>query len=216
MVICENCENEHDGSYGSGRFCCLKCARAFSTKYKRSEINKAISASLKRKPTIVCPICLVEFVQKKKRKFCSRSCSQKANWKKAEYRSELSLVSKERAAARIEGGTFPSFSSRSKIERSYPEKVVKKYLVENGITTFVEELKQSKYFIDFAFTNKMVALEIDGSQHEQEDRRLSDMKKDKVLEQLGWKVIRIKWISPKSSKFPMFLEELRKVKDLVT
>ena len=31
-MICENCGKEHDGSYGSGRFCCKECARSFSTK----------------------------------------------------------------------------------------------------------------------------------------------------------------------------------------
>ena len=31
-MICENCGKEHDGTYGSGRFCCSKCARSFSTK----------------------------------------------------------------------------------------------------------------------------------------------------------------------------------------
>lgn len=31
-MICENCGKEHNGNYGSGRFCCKQCARAFSTK----------------------------------------------------------------------------------------------------------------------------------------------------------------------------------------
>jgi hypothetical protein len=48
MLICENCENEHDGSYGSGRFCSCKCARGFSTKAKRLQINKKISEKLKK------------------------------------------------------------------------------------------------------------------------------------------------------------------------
>jgi len=46
---CENCEKEHDGSYGSGRFCDTKCARGFSTKNKRSEINKKVSKANKGK-----------------------------------------------------------------------------------------------------------------------------------------------------------------------
>lgn len=29
---CENCNKEHDGSYGSGRFCCKECARSYSTR----------------------------------------------------------------------------------------------------------------------------------------------------------------------------------------
>ena len=31
-MICENCGKEHDGSYGSGRFCSSKCAHIFVTK----------------------------------------------------------------------------------------------------------------------------------------------------------------------------------------
>ena len=31
-MICENCKKEHMGSYGSGRFCCEKCARGFSSR----------------------------------------------------------------------------------------------------------------------------------------------------------------------------------------
>lgn len=43
---CENCGIEHDGEYGSGRFCSSKCARSFSTKAKRKEINKKVSEKL--------------------------------------------------------------------------------------------------------------------------------------------------------------------------
>ena len=32
MCKCENCGVEHNGNYGSGRFCCKECARSFSTK----------------------------------------------------------------------------------------------------------------------------------------------------------------------------------------
>lgn len=32
MYICENCGKEHNGSYGSGRFCSKECAKSFSTK----------------------------------------------------------------------------------------------------------------------------------------------------------------------------------------
>ena len=46
---CENskCNKEHDGSYGSGRFCCDKCARSFSTiKVDNDELKDS-----------VCPKC---------------------------------------------------------------------------------------------------------------------------------------------------------------
>ena len=47
MPSCENCTADHDASYGSGRFCSSKCARAFSTKARRTEINQRVSAKLK-------------------------------------------------------------------------------------------------------------------------------------------------------------------------
>ena len=48
-MICENCNCNHDGKYGSGRFCSSRCARSFSSKEKREEINKKVSKTLKRK-----------------------------------------------------------------------------------------------------------------------------------------------------------------------
>jgi len=51
-VKCEYCNGEHDGTYGSGRFCSRKCANGFSTKEKRTDINRRVSQKLKgRKPT---------------------------------------------------------------------------------------------------------------------------------------------------------------------
>jgi hypothetical protein len=39
-MICENCGKPHDGNYGSGRFCCEKCARGFSSKHVSEEGRK--------------------------------------------------------------------------------------------------------------------------------------------------------------------------------
>lgn len=43
---CENCSNEHDGTFGSGRFCSKPCSRSFSTKNKRADINAKVSKTL--------------------------------------------------------------------------------------------------------------------------------------------------------------------------
>lgn len=45
-MICENCNTEHIGEYGSGRFCSAKCARGFSTKSKRAEISQKVSVKM--------------------------------------------------------------------------------------------------------------------------------------------------------------------------
>jgi hypothetical protein len=46
-MICEYCKKEHNGFYGSGRFCNAKCARGYSTYNKRKEINDKVSKKLK-------------------------------------------------------------------------------------------------------------------------------------------------------------------------
>lgn len=51
-MICEYCGKEHNGAYGSGRFCLEKCARGFSSREKREEINRKVSVKLKgRRPS---------------------------------------------------------------------------------------------------------------------------------------------------------------------
>jgi 5-methylcytosine-specific restriction endonuclease McrA len=54
-MICENCSNPHTKTYGSGRFCDVTCARGFSTKKKRKEINEKVSRSLKGRQGISVP-----------------------------------------------------------------------------------------------------------------------------------------------------------------
>lgn len=45
-MVCENCNKKHNGTYGSGRFCDIKCSRSFATKSKRVEINNKVSTKL--------------------------------------------------------------------------------------------------------------------------------------------------------------------------
>jgi len=46
---CEKCQQNHDGSFATGRFCSPKCARSFSANVNREETNKKVSDTLKRK-----------------------------------------------------------------------------------------------------------------------------------------------------------------------
>lgn len=77
---------------------------------------------------------------------------------------------------------------------SYPEKLFIEYIEKNGLDkkySIIREYSVFPYFIDFAFVNQMVAIEIDGSQHLLPERKESDDKKDKLLNDLGWFVVRI-------------------------
>ena len=108
MKICENCKDEHNGEYASGRFCSKKCARGFSTKAKRSIINKKVSKTLKeysysQRGTIIvknkCENCGKEFkvlYGKRKQKTCSKKCGSILKWKNPEYREKASECIKKR------------------------------------------------------------------------------------------------------------------------
>jgi len=98
-MVCENCNNEHDGSYGSGRFCCCKCAKAFSTKNKRKEISDKVSRTLlsrsKRKSRHEKSIKIIQKfsckycenpTKRRGEKYCSAECHQ--NDKYDEYISK--------------------------------------------------------------------------------------------------------------------------------
>ena len=49
---CENCGNEHDGSYGSGRFCSKECAKAFSGKQSKGNYISLKDLNLDKLPYI--------------------------------------------------------------------------------------------------------------------------------------------------------------------
>ena len=83
MKTCENCSSLNDGSYGSGRFCSSKCARGFSTKNKRTEINEKVKSTMigsgHPKVEKICKSCKKEFIVSYKYRnniFCSNKCSR--------------------------------------------------------------------------------------------------------------------------------------------
>jgi len=93
---------------------------------------------------------------------------------------------------RIADGTHKGWATRSKLKPSYAEQYTMSMLDSLGIK-YERELKVGKWFIDFADSNKKLALEIDGKQHNLLERQASDKKKDEYLKSNGWKVLRIPW-----------------------
>jgi very-short-patch-repair endonuclease len=76
---------------------------------------------------------------------------------------------------------------------SYPEKIFLEKIKEIGWDKkylIVRERSVFPYFIDFAFEEQKIAIEIDGSQHNNVDRIKSDLKKDSLLNSLNWVVLR--------------------------
>lgn len=83
---CENCQDEHEGTYGSGRFCSSKCARGFSTKENRSLINKKISKTLTKNKSLNCNSCNCEI--DKKTKYC-KECKKYSSYKTLFYKLNI-------------------------------------------------------------------------------------------------------------------------------
>ena len=84
---------------------------------------------------------------------------------------------------------------RKRNEPSYPEKCFIKFLEDNGYDKkycIEREYPVFPYYIDFAFVDLKVAVEIDGSQHVLDEGRIvRDEDKDKTLTSTGWKVLRV-------------------------
>lgn len=104
---CKNCGKEHDGSYGSGRFCSRACA---NTRKLTNETKQKIAKSCTGKTYIranklcgsfvksricVCEVCKHEFVLNRKEngrwpsgRFCSDSCRSKSYYVKQHITSK--------------------------------------------------------------------------------------------------------------------------------
>jgi very-short-patch-repair endonuclease len=199
MKLCENCQSGHDGSYGSGRFCSLTCSRSFSTKAKRNEINKSVSDKLKlsgHKPVNKkCKQCKNKFQvkwAKRKQECCSKSCSIKMKWEDEAYQKHISDCSRRYAIKKHKSGDNFGWSTRKKLQPSYPEKIAIRVLDKLNIK-YEREFKLGKYFIDFVIHEHKIAIEIDGRQHEIKERKIVDNRKDKILISNGWTVYRISY-----------------------
>ena len=75
---------------------------------------------------------------------------------------------------------------------SYPEIYFDE--IFEGKFEYEKYLQLSLYHLDFAITNKKIAIEIDGDQHHLDNKIVeSDIRKDMYLIENGWDIIRIKW-----------------------
>jgi len=71
MQICETCQCEHNGTYGSGRFCSAKCARGFSGSKSKGSIKKRKSVKW------LCKECGKKLRRQNKYMMCN-SCTRKS------------------------------------------------------------------------------------------------------------------------------------------
>lgn len=175
MSICEACNSEHDGDYGSGRFCDAKCARGFSTKAKRKEISEKVSKKNKgkipwnkdkqfnSKIKINCEKCKRAFNPRRKaQRFCSKTCSSKHNMEKinknitSEERSEISRRSYKEGKNYVAGGHTKWIPYKDiKVQGSYELRMCK----------LLDDMKDSNLIFDWEYTkDKIRYVNIDGKE----------------------------------------------------
>lgn len=75
-MICETCGKEHDGSFGSGRFCCRTCANVRNI---TDETKQKISDSIKKETVCCCQFCGKEFNNLIANKSHERQCKENPN-----------------------------------------------------------------------------------------------------------------------------------------
>ena len=197
-MICETCGKEHDGSYGSGRFCCQACARSFSTSKNRKEINQKISNSIKNSDKVshisrttlkFCSICNKPLKYSNKTGYCLECIRHSPLLK--DYRTQIS----KKASKAVKNRVY--WIRRNQI--SYAEKFWITVLDNNNIpyehnyTVIINN--KHHYFLDFYIekNNHLIDLEIDGKQHTYPDRKAHDNRRDKYLTNKGYYVYRIAW-----------------------
>lgn len=217
--ICQSVFETEKNHPREKKTCSRKCANKFFATSLSLEQREKIKYGLKlyyqseqglntirkKKQTIViaknCKTCQKQFKPKtNKIIYCSKLCQSSC----LEYREKL----RQAQLRRIAEGTHSGWRSRN--QPSYAELFFMKVLTNNNISYKFEE-PCGKYFIDFAIHDAKIALEIDGKQHLQEDRKISDQVKDDYLKSQGWYVYRIPWKSINTKAGREFIEnEIKK------
>jgi very-short-patch-repair endonuclease len=205
---CKNCNIVFHYQQRYSTFCSKSCANSFNNKKRtlkestKEKIRKTLKGRIHETKILslehivkICPICKKEFkTRKKKQIFCSRNCARKNNGSCESAREKIS----KRVQERLQNGTFSGWKSRKDKNPSYPEQYFIDLFNNENIKEWERDYKVGRWFIDFAFINKKLALEIDGKQHK--ERKEQDKIKDNYLQKNGWNIFRIKWFNPINEK----------------
>ncbi len=211
---CKNCQKETTvkitpSEAKTKKFCSIKCLCCYNGNNISNETKLKMSIAKTKQPIeTTCKYCNKTFMMKRKKTFCNNTCSALYRSKSKEYLLLLSVKGK----LAFKEGRAKGWKTRKKLEPSHPEKVVISILDDLKIN-YEREHPHHRWFIDFAFLDKKIALEIDGKQHDFPERKESDLRKDSSLKSEGWVVYRIRW--KKISK--EFYQELKnKISDILS
>ena len=147
-----------------------------------------------------CPICN-NSCKPYKRKYtatcCSQDCIRVNSTNRVHSKDTIEKIRQKRVEYLQKKTGKTAWERRSRKEMSYleswfQEEIIIKHKL-NEKHQIITEYHVGGYFIDFAFLDKMIAVEIDGRCHFDKNmiRHDRDFKKDEVLKAEGWNVIRM-------------------------
>lgn len=110
----------------------------------------------------------------------------------AEHKLKISKMMK---LAHKEGRAWNIGISRWNNKKSHPEKFFTEVIENNFLDkNYINEFPFYKYSLDFVWPHLKKCIEIDGDQHYRFKEYINrDIEKNKLLEENGWKVLRIRW-----------------------
>ena len=195
---CKICGKIMTTKFGSGDYCSNKCAhvRIFSEETK-AKIGSTVKDTFRKNhpekdfSSRYCTICGKEININNKSGYC-KECIRSAPELK-EFRSSIS----KNASKHVKNHN--TWISRDKL--SYAERFWIEVLNNNNIkyehNYSVKNDRNTIYFLDFYIEKNgyKIDLEIDGRQHEDEDRKEHDKIRDEFLTKSNYIVYRIKWNS---------------------
>lgn len=189
--ICEKCGIHYLRKDGiSKRFCSNKCAH--SRNHSNESKQKVSKTLLKRRELGIyktdfsiryCKDCGKQLGFKNISGYCHLCCHKHIN-----VRLDVREKQRQIQLQKVADGTHQGWKTRN--IKSYAEIFWETVLNNNNIV-YEREKKVGKYFLDFVIGK--IDLEIDGKQHQYNDRKQSDILRDKFLTTEGYFVYRIKW-----------------------
>jgi very-short-patch-repair endonuclease len=220
---CEECGKEHDGSYGTGRFCskhcrsvhsaklqnhgkrtnktwtCVWCNSTFRTRaemfeHSRNEHKKNSVHSWNKGVTKETNKVVFEISQKLHDGYKS---GKYKSWCEGKTLSDeiKQKISEGMKRAHAENRAHNIGESRHNNEPSWPEQWFMN-VIANEFTdkNYKREFPFHRFSLDFAWPHKMKCIEIDGDQHQRFQEYIErDKRKNELLIKDGWQYLRLVW-----------------------
>ena len=191
-MICKKCKRKfkNKGTYGIHINLCKLTEENLQSIEKRYLQGESIGDLSKEYPHHI-----VLFVTKGKRRSISDANKIAHKRKPDNFKHSDETKEKIRKARLKYMKENPQSTAWRKQSMSYPEKIFEQLIKKHKLGKqydIVYEYSVFPYFVDFAFVNIKLAVEIDGMQHYTIQSKIdSDKQKDKLLISQGWKVYRI-------------------------